>query len=220
MFSKWKRRWAARKVKPGDGHALKRYRWWQPFSRSLLHLRLTDESGQRQTWSVDVRIWGDSSGAVKAKLYRDGRHHAESSLPAAFQVPGGVVEVVSSFYGLKRCHYLTDDGVERQLDPDPASAEGLRARLERKHPAVGRAIGYVSIAILVVALILGIPQAVEQFSQIPVVAEHVGSFTSAIALPAWLNISLGLAAVVASVERALRLRYHWLLDGGLLEGSN
>jgi hypothetical protein len=32
-------------------------------------------------------------------------------------------------------------------------------------------------------------------------------------LPVWANIALTIAAAVASTERALRLRYHWLLDG-------
>lgn len=219
MFSDRKRRRAARRVEAGDGHELRRYRWWQPFSRALFHLQLTDEEGRRQTWSVDVRPWGDSNGEVRAQLYLDGRHHARSKLPAAFPVPGGTVEVVASDYGLRRCHYLTHDGAERPLVPDPASAEGRRARLEHAHPALGRAIGLVSMAILLVALVLGVPQIVQELSQIPPVAEHVGSFTSPFRLPAWFNIGLLLATLVASTERALRLRYHWLLDGGLFDGE-
>lgn len=168
---------------------------------------------------MDVRVWGDSKGEVKAQLYRDGQHHAVSKLPAAFPVPGGTVEVVASGYGLKRCHYLPDDGVERQLSPDPASAEGRRARLERTHPTVGRAIGLVSVSVLFLALLLGLPQVVEQISQIPPIAENVGSFTSPIQLPAWLNVSLVVVTLVASTERALRLRYHWLLDGGMFDGA-
>ncbi|KAA9393908.1 hypothetical protein FCK90_09595 [Kocuria coralli] len=220
MFSDWKRRRAARRVKPGDGHSLKRFRWWQPFSRALFHLRLDDDAGHRQVWSVDVQLWGDSNGEVKAQLYRDGRHHAESKLPAGFRIPGGTIEVVASGYGLKRCHYVADDGTERQLVPDPASAEGRRARLERRHPALSRGMGAVSIIVLLVALVLGVPQIAEQVTRIPPVAEHVGTFTSPIRLPAWFNIALLVATLVASTERALRLRYHWLLDGGLFDGSD
>jgi hypothetical protein len=29
----------------------------------------------------------------------------------------------------------------------------------------------------------------------------------------WITTTLGLGAVLASIERGLRLRYHWLLDG-------
>ncbi len=134
-------------------------------------------------------------------------------------MPGGTVEVVASGYGLKRCHYVTHDGAERQLVPDPASAEGRRARLERDHPALSRAIGLVSVAVLVVALVLGAPQVVEEISQIPPVADSVGSFTSPIRLPAAINVPLLVATLVASTERALRLRNHWLLDGGLFDGE-
>lgn len=220
-MSSWKQKRAARRSKPGDGHGLKPYRWWQPFSRTLFHLHLKDEAGHDQTWSVDVRLGGDSDGEVRAKLYRDGRHHASSKLPAAFAVPGGTIEVVTSDFGLKRCHYVTEDGVSHQLAPDPGSAEGLRARLERAHPVLGRAIGLVSVGVLVVALVLGVPQIAEQISRIPPVAENVGSYTSPFQFPAWFNVTLMVAALVASTERALRLRYSRLLDGGggLFDGT-
>lgn len=219
MFDAWKRRRAARKIKPGDGHPLQRFRWWQPFSRALFHLTLPNALGVTETWSVDVRLWGDDNGEVIAQLYRDGRHHATSKLPAAFEVPGGTIEVVASGYGLKRCHFVADAGAVTQLSPDRASAEGRRARLDHDHPVLSRAIGALSFVVLVVALVLGIPQIVEQVSMIPVVADNLGTFTSPIQLPLWLNIALVVAALVASTERALRLRYHWLLDGGLFEGD-
>lgn len=220
MFSRRRRKRAARKVEPGDGRPLKRFRWWQPLSRSLFGIRLVDEHGCAATWSVDVGLWGDSSGEMRARLYRDGREVARSTLPTAFEVPGGVIEVVASAYGLKRCHHVKADGAEVQLSPDPASAEGRRARMQETHPVASRAIGFVSISILVVALLLGIPQIVEQITHIPPVADAVGTFTSPVHLPAWLNISLVFAAMLASTERALRLRNNWLLDGGLLGGES
>lgn len=220
MFSEWKRRRAARRVKPGDGHPLARYRWWQPLSRALFHLRLTDGRGEPETWSVDVRLWGDENGEVVAQLYRNSAHHARAKLPARFPVTGGTIEVVASGYGLRRCHYVSAHGAERQLLPDPASAEGRRARLEREHPVLSRSIGFVSIAILVIALILGVPQLIEQISQIPPIAENIGSFTSPIRMPAAFNAALVVATLLASTERALRLRYHWLLDGGLFDGDD
>lgn len=219
VFSDWKRRRATRKVRPGDGHALQRFRWWQPFSRSLLHVHLIEEDGQRHTWSIDVRHGGNSDGEVLANLYRDGLHHARSKLPAVFPVPGGVVEVVVSGFGLKRCHYVSDGGDERQLMPDPASAEGRRARMDARHPVLSRAVGLLSIMVLVIALVLGIPQIVEQISSIPPVADRFGAFTSPVTLPVWLNVTLLVATLVASTERALRLRNHWLLDGGLFDGE-
>jgi hypothetical protein len=158
---------------------------------------------------------------VRARLYRDGRHQATSKLPAELPVTGGAIAVATSGYGLKRCHYVPHDGgPERQLTPDPASAEGRRARLEREHPAASRTIGFVSWAVLAVALVLGVPQIVEQISQIPPVAERVGTFTSPIHLTGAVNVALVVATLLASTERALRLRYHWLLDGGLFDGDD
>lgn len=207
-----------RRVEPGDGHALQPYRWWQPFSRALFHLRLG--GGAAETWSVDVRLWGDSDGEVYAQLYRDGLNDARSKLPAAFPVPGGTIEVVASSFGLRRCHYVAHDGSQRQLVPDPASAEGRRARLHRTRPALSRAIGAASVTVLLVALVLGVPQIIEQITRIPPVAESIGTFVSPIRLPEWANVSLLVATLVASTERALRLRYNWLLDGGLFDGDD
>ncbi len=113
---------------------MQRYRWWQPFSRSLFHLRLRSDGGSQETWTVDVRLGGDSGGEVWARLYRDGINQARSKLPAAFAVPGGTI-------------------------------------------------------------------------------------ISPIQLPAWMNISLLVVTILASTERALRLRYNWILDGGIFDGD-
>jgi hypothetical protein len=220
MFSDRRRRRAARRVKPGDGHALQRFRWWQPLSRALFHLRVAGPEGRPETWSVDVRLWGDSDdGEVRSRLYLDGAHQATSKLPAEFPVTGGTVQVETSGYGLRRCHYVTPDGRERQLVPDPASAEGRRARLDRERPGLSRGIGALTWVVLAVALVLGVPQLVEEVSQIPPVAERFGTFTSPVRLPGSLNVALLVATLLASTERALRLRYHWLLDGGLFDGD-
>lgn len=219
MGSQGRKRRAAGRVAPGDGHALQRYRWWQLFSRSLFHLRVPGEGGAPETWSVDVRHGGDSEGKVRAQLYRNGVHHARSALPATFPILGGAIEVVTSGFGLRRCHYVSHGGTEQQLVPDPASAEGRRAHLVRTRPALSHAIGLASLSVLLVALVLGVPQIIEQITQIPPVAESVGTFASPFQLPTWANVSLLLATLVASTERALRLRYHWLLDGGLFGGD-
>lgn len=207
-------------VKAGDGHTLPRYRWWQLFSRSLFHLHLAGEGSAPQTWSIDVRHGGDADGEVRARLYLDGVNQARSKLPAAFAVPGGTIEVVGSGFGLKRCHYVTYDGTERQLMPDPASAEGRRARLERTNPRLSRAIGTASVTVLAVALVLAVPQGIEQLTQLPPIAERIGTFPSPVHLPAWANTALLLATLVASTERALRLRYNRILDGGLFDGGD
>ncbi|MDN5917919.1 MAG: hypothetical protein L0I76_22960 [Pseudonocardia sp.] len=183
--------------------------------RALLHLQLIGDDGRRAVYSVDVRHQGDrEDGVVRAQLYRDGRHHAVSKVPAVFPVEGGAIEVATTGVGVRRCHYVAADGTERQLIPDPKSAEGRRARLDRDHPSASRMIGVVSVVMLVVGVGLNLLQILEPISRIPPIAENLGVFESPIHLPLWLNITLGLAAALASTERALRLRYHWLLDAG------
>ncbi|CAM5676981.1 hypothetical protein ACFV27_02055 [Streptomyces antimycoticus] len=217
MFKDLRHRRAVQRVRPGDGRALKRFRWWQMLSRALFYLRLMNDDGRQTVYAVDVRHQHQhqSSGKVIAHLYLDGRHHAESKVPAVFPVQGGTVEVRASAFGLKRCHYVTTERTEHRLIPDPHSAEGRRARLDRSHPALSRWIGFLSMIVLAIGLLLLILQLTEQVTRAPEgVARYVGTFTSPIDLPAWGNTVVGLCTVAASTERALRLRYHWLLDGG------
>jgi hypothetical protein len=213
-LDEWRSRRAAKRVKPGDGRPLKPFRWWQLLTRSVLSVEVAVGDGTTSVFTVEVNHLGDKeSGEVMAGLYRDGRHIAESRTPAAFSVPGGTIEVATSGFGLKRCHLVALDGTERQLTPDPRSAEGRRARLARDHPAASRGIGAAAVAVLVVSVALLVPQLVELLTRIPPVAENLGVFVSPVQLPVWANTALTIAAATASTERALRLRYHWLLDG-------
>lgn len=212
-----RRREAAKRLKDGNGRPLKRFRWWQPLSRALFHLPLIHGDGHRTVYSVDVPYWQrvmTEDGKGRAHLYLNGRHHLESALPAVFPVPGGAVEVEPTAFGLKRCHYVTAGGDERQLVPDERSAEGRRARLDREHPALSRLVRAVSLVLLVVPILLVVPQIAEAVSRVPPVAERFGTFASPVDLPLWLNVALGLCASTSSVERATRLRWNALLDGG------
>lgn len=203
-----------------DSPVLAEYRWWHASARSLYHLHIVTEHGTRETWSVDVRKGGDAEGEVWAVLYRNGVRVARSTLPAAFPVPGGVIEVSASMYGLKRIHYVTPDGAERQLAPDPASAEGRRARLGRTHPVLSRSVSVASVVVLIIALVLGVPQILEEITRIPPIAQAIGTFASPFHLPVWANTALLGATILASTERALRLRHNRLLDGGLFDGDD
>lgn len=215
MLEDWRRHWAARRIRRGDGRPLESFRWWHLLAgRSLFSLRLVGSDGHEPLYAVDVRHWGKQGGDEgKAHLYVDGRHHAESTLPAAFPVRGGTIEVALSAYGPKRMHYVALDGAEQQLVPDPRSAVGRRLRLDREFPAMSRLIGVVSVLMLVVGVGLNLLQLAEPISAIPRVADWFGRFESPIQLPLWLNVALGVGAGLAGTERALRLRYHPLLDG-------
>ncbi|GAA1449825.1 hypothetical protein ACFP47_00220 [Nesterenkonia lacusekhoensis] len=208
MFAGWSRRRRQNKVKPGDGHHLKAFRWWHLAHRSLFHLRM---EGSTRVYAVSLDHFDLDE---KAHLYLDGRHEAESTLPAAFPVPGGHIEVAASTFGVRRMHYVPQEGgPERQLTPDADSNEGYRARFAARHPLASRMIGVVSLVVLVVALVLGIPQLLEEITSIEAVADVVGTFSSPLHLPVWANTALVVAAALASFERALRLRHNWLLDG-------
>ena len=211
MMDDWRRRRAAKRVKPGDGNPLPPFRWWQLFSRSVFTLTLQTTAVGTDTYAVDVRLWGDrDDGEVRARLYRDGRQVAVSKVPARLPVPGGVIEVQVGGFGMRRCHFVADDGTERQLTPDPRTAEGRRARLDRDHPDASRVIAVVSTILVLVGVALTLLQLAEPISQIPPIADTVGTVTSPLHLPLWANITLVVATALGSTERALRLRATWL----------
>lgn len=206
----WRERRQARRVKPGDGRPLPRYRWWQVLTRSLFSIDLVAPDGRVSAYAVDIRQLGDGDdGAVRARLYVDGALSRVSRVPARFPVPGGEIEVVVGSFGIKRCHLLAG-GSEAQLVPHPRSAEGRRARLDREHPHASRVVGVLSTVAVLVGLAVTLPEIIEPISQVPPVAENLGTFDSPFDPPLWLAISLGAAAVLGSVERALRLRSSWL----------
>lgn len=211
MLKEFRRRRRIARVRPGDGSALQDYRFWQLFSRSLFVLDHPGGSGH--VFEVDVRLTADSTTTTSpASLYRDGVQVARANVPVAFPVPGGVVEVATSPYGVKRIHYVAEDGREQVLRPHPRSQEGLRARFAERFPRASALVGAVAVAVILVGLAVTIPQGVETLTRIPLVAEHVGTFTSPISLAAWANTTLLVAGVLASLERAVSLRHHWLLD--------
>lgn len=204
---------AARRVRPGAGEPLPRFRWWQLLGRSLRTLTLRTPEGAVTTFSVDIRRAGDlSDGEVRARLYRDGSLAAYSRMPARFAVPGGHIEVAVGTFGLRRCHFVPDGGGEVPLTPDPASAEGRRARLHRERPRVSRVVGLVSTAFVLLGLCVAVPQILQELSQVPAVADSIGTFTSPVRPSPVGNVLIGIAAVLGSTERALRMRSSWLDD--------
>ena len=207
-FKSWKRQRTINKVKPGDGHRLKKYRWWNMFTHSLFFIRLPDEAGTKDVYAVRVNYFAEDE---KADLYKNGEHFATTKLPGVFPVPGGEIEVEMTTFGLKRMHYVTEDG-EKMLSPDPVSMEGLRLRFDKRFPRVSSIIKYLAIIILLTSIILGFPQLLQLITSIPFSEERIGTFESPINLPEWLNSTLFVAGIFAAFERAITLRNHWLID--------
>lgn len=200
-----------RRVKPGDGRALERFRWWQLFTgRHLFYLEIDRVDRGRSHYALDVRNGEDDRVAY---LYRDRLQIAKSGLPAKISLEeGGVIEVAQGAAGLKRVHYVTATG-ESLLVPDPKSPVGRRMSFARTHPVASGWVGVVSAILLLVGAGLNILQGIEPVLQIPPIVDAFGRFESPIHLPLWLNVTLGIVAALAATERALRIRYNWLLDG-------
>lgn len=209
MFTEYRRRRQLSKVEPGDGSPLQRYRPWQLFSRSLFGIEL-----QEHRYEVDVRHTADSTTRRSpASLYRDGVQIRRATLPVTFPVPGGVIEVATNQYGLRRMHYLRDDGTDHVLRPDPRSQEGMRARFGDRFPRTSAVLGVVAVVVLLAVLAVGLLRGVEALTRVEIVAQHVGTFTSPIHLTGWMTVALPLAGLVAGLERAMTLRHHWLIRG-------
>ena len=205
----WRRRRRQSKVAPGDGSELTPFGTWDVLTRSLFYLETAGPSGDREVWAVDVHHFADDD---RAEVYRDGIQDQRSTLPAAFPVPGGVIEVAVTTFGLSRMHYVTTKGDERPLRPHRRSLEGLRMRFDHRFPRASAWVARAAVVVLLVGLAVAIPQAAAMVSRWDVVADHVGTFTSPITLPGWASAALFVAGIIAAVERALTLRSHWLLD--------
>jgi hypothetical protein len=218
-FTRWRQ---MGRVRRGDGSRLKPFRWWQTLTRCLFHVRLVDDAGTPHLYAVDVHHATDAKsaadhdqgrGTAPAALYRDGIQIARSNVPAMFTAPGGVIQVATSGFGVKRMHYIPDDGGEElPLHPDPRSQEGRRARFGERFPALSRGVALVSLAVLLVALGLSLLEGLEALTGIPPVAARVGTFDSPIDPPGWATIAMIIAGLLAGYERATRLRHHWLID--------
>lgn len=194
MTPGWNDRRLVERVEPGDGRQLAPFRWWQMTRRSVLSIALpTDPAtpgGEPSVYTIEVKHGGDpETWEVVAGLYRDGRHVAESKVPALFPVPGGHIDVCTSEVGMRRAHFVADDGTEHRLEPDPRSAEGLRMRFAREHPAASGLIGVVSIVLLLVGLSLNLLQTAEPISEIPPIADTIGTFESPVCQPgSWVRM--------------------------------
>lgn len=206
-----KRRRRQRKITTGDGRPLKPFRLWHVIERSLFYLDLDEGQGSVRRYAVDVDHFGDGWDAT-AQLYRDGRQELRAPLPNAFTVPGGEIVVEATFYGLKKMQYEPHHGKPETLRPDRLSSEGLRARFGRRYPRLSRIIGWAAIAVLLASLVLAIPQLLQLISQVDIVSQYFGTFSSPFTLSAEANTALAVAGVLAATERALTLRNHWLID--------
>ncbi|HLS24795.1 MAG TPA: hypothetical protein VK063_02850 [Beutenbergiaceae bacterium] len=205
---------------PGNGKRLKRFHVWQGLWRSVFGI---DHDGAR--WDIDVNFLDADE---RVALYRDGRQERTQKLPARFELDDGArIEVRTSTYGIRRAHLIMPAGEEVQLTPAPGSAERWRANLEQRRPVLSRAISITSFVLLLAAVVIQLPQGIEWLAALgrelaPALPENLASvaallerltFTSPWHLDGTMNSIVGALGLAALLERALRLKYNWWLDG-------
>ena len=180
---------------------------WQVLNRYLYTL-------EHAGFSYTVEV--DAAGDDTVQLYEDGLLVSTNDLPAKIPVAGGYIDVAASLYGVTRVHLVRGDGkgngVGRRLAPARGTLEDRRRRLDRHHPGISRAIGWVAIAILMGNLVLAVPFAIEIATGVPAIAERFGTFVSPIGLPVWINTALLVAGICAAMERALTVRHNKIID--------
>ncbi|MEU4686600.1 hypothetical protein [Streptomyces xinghaiensis] len=59
-----------------------------------------------------------------------------------------------------------------------------------------------------------VSQPAEKLTEPPGIPQRVGAFTARVHRSVWMNTAVVLVTLAAGTERALRLRYSRLLDGG------
>jgi hypothetical protein len=149
-------------------------------------------------WTVDLDYFDFSE---KLHLYRDGVEVDVQRSPAKFDLDqSATIEAAMGLLGMRRVE-LVVEGETTMLTPVDGTAEAWRLRLARERPETSRLIGAVSWAVLVVALLYEVPQL------IALVGDALGAdFEPPFMLPGAANFLLGIAALAAALERALRFK--------------
>jgi hypothetical protein len=156
-----------------------------------------------RVWTVDLDYFDFGE---KLHLYRDGVEVDVQKSPAKFELdPDATIEAAMGLLGMRQVD-LVVDGETTMLTPVDGTAEGWRLRLARERPETSRLIGAVSWTVLAVALIYEVPQLIAFLGN--ALGAHVEPpFT----LPGAANFLLGVAALAAALERALRFKSsRWL----------
>ena len=121
--------------------------------------------------------------------------------PATFELEAGAaIKASMGVLGMRQVG-LVADGRTTLLAPVDGTPEAWRLRLERERPGLSRAIGAISWTVLVIALVTGVAELIALTGADPpfVVGGPLGTL-------------IGLAALAAALERALRFKSNRWLD--------
>ncbi len=172
-------------LKPLDG--------WGVFFRGRFE---TQHDGH--TWTLDVDFLDP---AQKLRLYRDGSSVEVQKSPATFELgPSTKIEAATGVFGMRQID-LVEAGETRALAPVDGTPEAWRLRLERDRPQLSRTIGAISWVVLVIAFVTGTAELIALAGIDPPfeVAKPLGTL-------------IGVAALLAALERALRFKSNRWLD--------
>jgi hypothetical protein len=139
-------------------------------------------------------------------LYGDGIEVEVQKSPATFRLgASATIEASMSVLGMRQVD-LVVEGETTLLTPVEGTAEAWRLQLERERPDLSRLIGVISWIVLAVALVYEVPQL------LALIGGVIGAdFESPVMLPGAANFILGIAALAAALERALRFKSNrWL----------
>lgn len=150
----------------------------------------------------------------KVRLYRDGYLVDERPSPARFQLEGhAAIEASMALYGMKRTYLVEEGHGARALEPLPGTAEARRLAFDARYPAISRAIAVVAWVVLAVAAVTQVPNMLSSLANGAAwLGVPVSFAVPTFALPAWLNVFLGAAGIVAGLDRGLRMVHNPLLD--------
>jgi hypothetical protein len=171
---------------------------WDLVSRGRFEAR-----HEGHVWTVDL---GYFDFGEKLHLYRDGVEVETQKSPAKFDLDqNATIEAAMGLLGMRQAELIVE-GETTMLTPVDGTAEAWRLHLARERPETSRLIGAISWAVLVVALIYEVPQL------IALVGNALGAdFEPPFTLPGPANVLLGIAALAAALERALRFKSsRWL----------
>lgn len=145
----------------------------------------------------------------RINLYQSGVRVEVHASPARFEIDAHTsIEAAMSLYGMKYVDLVTaDGGVRRAFTPRAGTGEAWRARLARDHPVLSRWIGTASWSVLVFAAI----------AQLPVIynstlAHFTGVLVPTFGFPEGVNAALGVAGILAALDRALSVKHSKWLD--------
>jgi hypothetical protein len=150
----------------------------------------------------------------RIRLYRDGELAEVRRGRARFRLGDGArIEAAAAKLGMKYVH-MRVDGIPDPipLQPSNGTPEAWRARLDREHPDLSRIIGFVSLVVLLVVLVIELPGLVNLVGSLTPLVGWPEFKVPTFGLPVWANAGLILTGGLAGLERSLSMEYNALLD--------